>query len=191
MEKTPSPQNQKKIIKEKTFLYHMIPADMQGAVLRPLNSLKDENPELYLSKAEKYKDRKHVMEQFIPTLECAWNDVLHFSAINPQELKQALVEAGMEPIEMKFYQIDPSLLDPNQTTIYIYQEKASNDKMNPKNFAKYDLDTLAEHSTLSQMTKDYYKEKYSKGEKPLLFVGVSHILHKGSIDVSDFPVIVV
>jgi len=31
----------------------MVPADMQGAVLHPLNSLKDESPELYLSKAEK------------------------------------------------------------------------------------------------------------------------------------------
>lgn len=191
MEKTPTPQNQPETIKEKAFLYHMVPADMQGTVLHPLNSLKDKNPELYLSKAEKYKDREHVMEQFIPTLECAWNDVLHFSAINPQELKQALVEAGMEPREMKFYQIDPSLLDPEQTTIYLYQEKASADKMNPKNFAEYNPDTLGEHSVLSQMTKDYYKEKFSKGERPLLFVGVPHILHKGPIDVSDLPVIVV
>ena len=191
MEKIPPHKNQIEADKEKTFLYHMVPADMQGTVLHPLNSLKEANPELYLSKAEKYKDRQNVMAQFIPTLECAWNDVLHFSAINPQELKRALVEAGMEPREMKFYQIDPSLLDPTQTTMYLYQEKAGDDKMNPKNFAEYNPDTLAEHSALSQMTKDYYKEKYGKGERPLLFVGVPHILHKGSIDVSDLPVIVV
>ena len=191
MEQIPTPPNQTEAKKDKTYLYHMVPAYMQGSVLHPLNSLKDTNPELYLSKAEKYEDRKHVMEQFIPTLECAWNDVLHFSAINPAELKQALVEAGMNPREMKFYQIDPSLLDPKQTTIYLYQEKRSEDKMNPKNFSEYDPEKLAEHSALSQATKDYYKEKFSKGERPLLFVGVPHILHKGSIDISNLPIIVV
>jgi hypothetical protein len=191
MKETPTPQNQIETKKEKTFLYHMVPADMQGNVLHPLNSLKDTNPELYLSEAKKYDDRKHVMEQFIPTLECAWNDVLHFSAINPAELKQELLKVGMNPREMKFYQIDPSLLDPKQTTIYLYQEKASEDKMNPKNFAEYDPEKLGEHSALSQVTKDYYKEKFGEGERPLLFVGVPHILHKGSIDVSDLPVIVV
>ena len=191
MEKTPTPQNQAETKKEKNYLYHGVPPDMQGTVLHPLNSLKDKNPELYLSKAEKYKDRKHVMEQFIPTLKCAWNDVLHFSAINPVELKKALVEAGMNPREMKFFQIDPSLLDPRQTTIYLYQEKTNEDKMNPKNFVEYDPEKLEEYSALSQYTKDYYKEKFSKGERPLMFVGVPHILHKGSIDVSDLPVIVV
>ena len=191
MEKAPTPQNQPESDKEKSFLYHMVPADMQGTVLHPLNSLKDINPELYLSKAGKYDDRKHIMEQFIPTLECAWNDVLHFSALNPQELKQALVEAGMEPKEMKFYQIDPSLLDPKQTTIYLYQEKENEDKMNPDNFSDYDPEKLSAHSVLPQLTRDYYKEKFGKGERPLLFVGVPHILHKGSIDVSNLPVIIV
>ncbi len=169
----------------------MVPADMQGTVLHPLNSFQETNPELYQSKVSKYEDRKHVMEQFIPTLECAWNDVLHFSPIHPASLKQALLEAGMEPREMKFFQIDPDLLNPEQTTIYLYADRASEDKMNPENFSEYTSDELVKHATVSQITKEYYKEKFSAGERPLLFVGVPHILHKGSIDVSDLPVIVV
>lgn len=179
------------IPKSQNYLYHMVPVDMQGNVLYPLNSLKETNPELYLSKAKKYEGRKHIMEQKIPTLDCAWNDVLHFTAINPTKLKQALVEAGMDPKELQFYQIDPSQLDPNQTTIYLYQEKKNKDKMNPKNFVEYDPAKLAEHSKLSQRTKDYYKEKFSKGERPLLFVGVPHVLYKGSIDISNSPIITV
>ena len=48
MEKTPTPQNQTEAKKSKNYLYRMIPADMQGNVLHPLNSLKDTNPKLYL-----------------------------------------------------------------------------------------------------------------------------------------------
>ena len=131
------------------------------------------------------------MEQFIPTLECAWNDVLHFSAINPQELKQALVEAGMEPKEMSFYQVDPGLLDPKQTTIFLYRERVNEANMSPDNFSDYDPEQLSAYSVLPQLTKDYYKEKFGKNEQPLLFIGVPHILHKGSIDVSNLPVIIV
>jgi hypothetical protein len=191
MENTSLPENKQESKKEETFLYHMVPDDMHGNTLHPLNSLADLNPDLYLSKKKKYKDREHVMEQFIPTLKCVWNDVLHFSAINPVELKKALIESGMDPKEMKFYQIDPNLLNPKNTTIYLYQEKSNEDAMNSKNFLEYDPEKLAEHSALSQATKDYYREKNSNSERPLLFVGINHILHKGSIDISDLPIIVV
>jgi hypothetical protein len=97
----------------------------------------------------------------------------------------------MNPREMKFYQVDPDLLDPKLTTIYLYQERDSKDKMNPENFAEYKSNLVDEHATLPEMTKEYYKDKFGKGERPLLFIGVPHILHKGSIDISDLPIITV
>lgn len=42
-----------------------------------------------------------------------------------------------------------------------------------------------------EVTKKYYKESFDKEQKPLLFVGIPHIFHKGPIGVSNFPVIVV
>ncbi len=187
----PTPQSHVEINKNKTYLYHMVPEDMKGTLLQPLNFLRETNPDLYLSKVGKYKDRNHVMEQFIPALECVWNDVLHFSAINPMELKKALIDAGMNPREMKFYQIDPNLLDPKQTTIYLYQEGVNKDGINSENFLEYDPEKLTEHSVLSQATQEYYKETFNKGENPLLFVGVPHILHKGSVDIAELPIIIV
>ncbi len=189
MKKIPTTQNRAKIRKKKTYLYHWVPPDMQGTVLYSLNSLKDIHPKVYLSQAEKYDDRKYLMEQFIPTLKCAWNDVIHFSAIDPLELKKTLVEAGMEPKEMKFYQIEPGLLDPRHTTIYLYPGRE--DAMNPKNFTDYDPKKLEVHSILLQVTKNYYKDKISKGEKPFYFVRVPHILYLGSVDISHSPIIIV
>ena len=84
---------------EKTYLYHKVSANMDGAVLHPLSTLKETHPELYVAHVAKYNGREHVMEQFIPTLGAKWNDVLHFTPIHPEELKKALVEAGMEPHE--------------------------------------------------------------------------------------------
>jgi len=189
MERSPISDNQEE--RPKPRLYHIVPSDMQGTVLHPLNALKDIRPDLYVAKAGKYEDRKHIMQQFIPTLECAWNDVLHFTAVDPRELKQALVDAGMEPREMKFYEIDPSLLDPKRTTIYLYSDKTGEEKMAPEHFRTYDPENLQEHAVLPEVTKEYYKRMYAKGEKPLAFIGIPHILHKGSLDISDLPVVTV
>lgn len=192
MEKAPSSDRKtEERARTPSFLYHMVPEDMRGDSLYPLNALKNEHPDLYVAKAAKYEDRRHIMEQFLPTLEAAWNDVLHFTAIDPKELKEALVEAGMEPKEMRFYQLDPSLLDPKHTTVYLYQDKSNDSKMSPENFKEYDPQKLDEHATLPEETKKYYKEMFAKGERPLMFVGVPHILHKGSVDVSNLPVITV
>lgn len=169
----------------------MVPQDMRGTTLHPLNELKTIHPDLFASQAGKYEGRSHIMEQFIPTLEAAWNDVLHFTAIHPAELKKALVEAGVGPREMKFYQVDPALLDPAKTTIYLYSDKSGSEKMAPENFAEYDPQGLDVHAILPETTKQYYKDQVAKGGKPLLFIGVPHILHKGSIDVSNLPVLTV
>lgn len=176
---------------EKQYLYHMVPENMEGTMLHPLNRLKDSAPHLYLAHAEKYQDRSHIMEKFIPTLECAWSDVLHFTAVHPAEIKKALTEAGLQPAEMKFYQIDPRLLDPEQTTIYLYRDASTGTDISEQDFTGFNPNDLDSHASLPNHTKDYYKRMASEGKRPLTFIGVPHILHKGSIDISDLPIITV
>lgn len=125
----------------------------RGTVLYPLNTLRDTHPELYTSKAKKYEGREHVMDQHILTLNCVWNDVLHFTAIDPTVLKQVLVDAGWSPIEMKFYQIDPRLLDPKKTTVWLNPKKNEANSMDPSFFEKYNPKTLDQYSTIPQTTK--------------------------------------
>lgn len=115
--------------------------------------------------------------------------MLQFSAINPFELKAALVEAGMQPREMKFFQIDPNLLDPTKTTIYLF--RGDSDIEDPNSYESFTPAKVAALGELSNVTKDYYKKMYSEGKKPLMFIGVPHILHKGDVDISELPVITV
>jgi hypothetical protein len=180
----------------KQYLYHMVPEDMKRteegkAVLYPLNMLKEKFPGLYEVNAEKYgsdEKRKGIPDRLIPTLEnAAWGDVVHLTAIHPKDLIKALSDAGFAPKELKFYQVDPELLDPKNTTIYLYQDDPS--KEEAESFTVYKPKSLQEHAVVPEKTKEYYREKFSQKERPLLFVGVPHIFHKGPIDVSNFPVI--
>lgn len=184
--------------KPKHYLYHMVPegmkTDYEGQhILYPLNILKERFPELYQVNAAKYSGseyRKAIPGMLIPTLEAAaWGDVIQLSPIHPEDLKEALIEAGFEPREFKFYQIDPALLDPEKTTIFLYREDKEDE--DPENFDTYSPEKIAEHAVVPERTKAHYREQRVRNQKPFLFVGVPHIFHKGPIDVSDFPVITV
>ncbi len=171
------------------YLYHWVPKNMQGDTLYPLNLLKEEYPELYTDYAKNYEGREKVMEQFIPTLNCLWNDVLHLSAVHPQVVKDALTEAGMQgDLKIACYEIDPHLLDQEKTTVY-FDTASGADKMKEDNFVPFNPNETEKYSSLPQETKDYYKEIYSKGGRPLVFHKVVHILYKGTINIKGLSVI--
>ena len=190
----------------KQYLYHIVPDAMRLSeeghpILYPLNIIKEKFPDLYEVEIKKYRDsenakRQNIPLQIVPTLEqAAWGDVIQLSAIHPEDIKKALLEAGFSPRELKFYQVDPNLLDPQKTTIFLYRKDMED--IDPKNFAKFDPENLHEHAEVPERTREYYREVSDtnkitgKNNRPFLFVGVPHIFHKGPIDVSNFPVIVV
>lgn len=120
-------------------LYHMVPKNMSGTVLYPLNQFRERMPEVYAAHVAKYAGREAVMAQRIPNLDCLWNDALHFTAVDPVVIREALREAGaQEGVSWKFYR--------NRRMIV-------------------------------------------KGERLLLFHCVPHILYKGSLDVTNIPVV--
>jgi hypothetical protein len=162
---------------------------MEGDTLHPLNQLKEIFPELYNKQVSKYKGREIVMEQFIPTLGCYWNDVLHLSAIHPKDVKKALVEAGLEyDITIRCYQLDSNVLEKENTTIYFSGDIPS-ERMKAKNFTEYKVDELDKYSFLPQETVDYYREEIKENRRPLLFHKAPHILYKGSIDIKHCSIV--
>lgn len=172
-----------------TYLYHWVPKNMQGDVLYSLNVLKEKHPNLYEYYANIYEGREHVMEQFIPTLGCLWNDVLHLSAVHPQAIRGALVEAGMKSdIKWRAFEIDPHDLDPEKTSVYL-NASLDQDRMKRDNFAPFEPDNLEQYAVLSQETKDYYKKVYDQGGQPLAFHKVVHVLYRGSLDTKGLKII--
>jgi len=174
-----------------THLYHLVPKDQSGTLLYPLNQLRDVEPDLYTLKKRKYFDREHIMERSVPILDCLWNDVLHLSPIPPDELKEALVTAGMAEQTMSFYQIDPASLDLDKTVIYLHLTTDGVTPPDVNEFIPYDIDRLQDLAPIPEATKNYYSEQYSSGHKPLRFLGIPHILYKGTIDTTALPIVTV
>jgi len=160
---------------------------MIGDVLYPLNELKRSNPHVYEKEVMKYTGREHILEDIIPMLDCLWNDVLHFSPVHPSLIKSALAECGKE-FHAEYFEIPADMFDPKNTILYLNGEMAKKD---PLNWKEYDPALLPRYSQMPELTKKYYKEKLEKGEQPLLYAKIPHVLYRGSMDTRGFERIAV
>lgn len=173
------------------YLYHAVPKDLEGDTLYPLNTLKEKYPNLYKTKVAKYADRESILQIKIPTLDCLWNDVLHFTAVPPELLIAELSEAGRTYTPMNFYKVDPRLLKTEDTTVYLYKNRTNNWHVSDDEFVPLLIEDLPSYASIPDFTKQYYRERYLAGEKPLLYHGVPHILYKGSLRVHELPIVTV
>lgn len=163
---------------EKFVLYHGVPAQMQGEILHPLNDLKETCPEVYAKERAKYDKRQGLLESTIPGTNWRWNDAIHLSAVHPSELSSALREAGGSPPPFEAFEIDPEAHGMNaQNTVFYFNPIGGEEYSEP-----FDPVKLAGYARIPEATKKYYQEMFARGEKPFLYHGVPHILHKGSLD---------
>jgi len=173
-----------------SYIYHLAPQDLRGTKLYPLNKLKTVFPELYEQHAQKYSWRKETMQGHIPILNCLWNDVLHFSPVHPSLVKSALQGAGFKVGQWRVFKFDARKLEPEKTVLYRYLHQDRRDKYTlPGNFEPFSTEQLSEINDLSQRTKSYYRETFREGKRPLMFVGVPHVLYKGSLDISEVEIL--
>ena len=118
--------------------------------------------------------------------------LLRFSAVDPKEIKQALIEAGRDPdFSLHCYRIDPASIDPKNAIVYLFAHADGKDEMGAENFVPYDPNEMAGFSVMPQATKDYYKEAIAKGERPLRYYRIPHILYKGILDITGLSIVTV
>ncbi len=173
------------------FLFHMVPPDMHGHVLYPLNALKDVRPDLYQAEAAKYEGRGRLLTRRIEPLDCLWNDVLHLTAIEPAVLKAALVDAGASPNPWSFYCIDPAALDMRNAMVFLSRLPMTEMGIDPRDFAPYDPAGVEPYAQVPEATKAYYRARIAEGKRPLLFAHAPHIFYRGPIDVSSCEIVTV
>jgi len=172
------------------FLYHRKRADMQGNILYPLNTLKDIHPELFNELVRKYGGREWILTGKIPKLDCLWNDVIHMTAVSPFDIRDALLEAGHELKNFKWFKIPVESLDPKNLIVYLYKEKMVGKKtIDPSEFEDFDMNKMEEYGEIGDGTKKYFKEKIQNNEDPMMFHMIPHILYKGTIDISNIELI--
>lgn len=171
-------------------LYHILPQNMQGTTLYPLNRLKEVDRSLYEQERSKYQGREEIMEHRIPILDCLWNDVLHLSAVHPSDIKQAMIEAGREgAFSLKCVEIETQKLEYEKLVVYLYQQSTPEEKLQKENFVAFSQELVEVYKKVPEETKSYYRQCYNAGKRPLVFYKIPHFLYQGTIDIKDCNII--
>ena len=163
---------------------------MSGTILYPLNKLKSIYPNIYQEEIKKYEGREKLLEAPIPPLKCLWNDVLHFTAVSPEELKANLSKADIHHPPTSFFKIPIFLIEGENSIAFTYRRDKS---LIPifKEYEKFDPNRMGVYRNVPEETIEYYKQKKSEGVRPLLYHLVPHILYKGDIETKDLEIVIV
>jgi hypothetical protein len=173
-------------------IYHIVPPRVEGPVLMPLNQLKSSYPALYEQHAAKYQGREVLMQQMIPYMNSRWNDVLQFSPVHPEQIRDAVVGAGFGWRTMLVFEIDTEKAGFSQenASIFINKVRESGDfTLKDDDFEPYSLEVLSKYQNIPDVTVNAFKDAKAKSEPPLLFLWVPHVLFKGTIPVEKLKII--
>lgn len=151
------------------FVYHEISEDFIGDTLYPLNTLKNIYPDVYTREVKKYTGRKEIQNKKIPSLNCTWLDVIHFSCVDPKIIFDELVHIGFDYQMDEYIQLNANELDVNKWVVFqdnVYDGGVFFDSLD-----------AVDCSTLPVETIEYYKECYKENKHPLIFAGIPHLLY--------------
>lgn len=176
------------------YIYHLRPDPFEGTSLIPLNSM-DVNSDLYKRHADKYIGRENLMLEMIPKLNCKWNDVVQFSALNPQIIASKLKEINprMELARTEYFKIPIDEIV-SKYEVAIYERRANKVKgdftLHSDDVELLTLDNYKELTEVPITTINYWNEVKTSGGNFLWFPYVPHIFVKGIIDTSGLEVCV-
>jgi hypothetical protein len=162
----------------------MVPRDLMGQELMPLNELKEEYSEVYEREVKKYEGRESILGTRIHPLDCLWNDVLHFTAIHPLNILEILQKLDFPTDRIrKWFAVDISKFNPENTIVFL--DKQSIDRNAEEQYVAFEKNDLPIYQNIPQETLEYYKAMRNQGKMPLLFHGVPHIFYRGRFAKKD------
>ena len=174
-------------------IYHLIPDPFQGTSLIPLNQM-EQSSDLYKSHASKYEGREGLMDTRIPKLNCKWNDVIHFSCIDPKivacEIKKIMPDLKLRRAKYFKIHID-QILTHHRPVIFINNPKNKNDIFHILNSEVMDLskETYKELTAVPEYTIEYWIKAHEKNQPLLWFAFMPHIFINEAVDATEFEVI--
>lgn len=178
------------------YIYHMVPKEMIGDKLIPLNALSEISPHLYKKYTKKYcshPDRLKLLKRQIPKLNCLWNDVIHFIPLNPYYVYEALTCLGIKIKEkQRFFKIPIERLTNNTNAIYFYTKenyKGPAMNINESEIKLLHIETYKELKELPSASLDYYKVENEKGNGFGLFAYIPHLLSLGEVQIKDVEIV--
>lgn len=160
---------------------------MEGSELITLSQMFAKDPVLHQKYLEKYKGREEILERRIPLLDCLWNDVVQLLPLHPRKLFEMQLQLGLisEIPEYRYFQVDPTILNSHNSAVY-FKTAPGEENVSVQWLRDINLEDLQE---VPSATIKYYESMVGSGEPVFNYQFVPHILHRGSIDISESRVI--
>lgn len=178
------------------YIYHMVPKELMGNKLIPLNSLKKNYPDLYENYTKKYfnhPERPKLLTRKIPKLNCLWNDVVHFLPLHPYHVYTAIKSLDIKTKEeQQFFKIPFENLKHNKNVIYLYSKekyKGPAEHIDEDDIMIIENKDYTELKEIPSDTLEYYKMEKEKGSNFGLFPYIPHLLSLGEVDIKDIEII--
>ena len=176
-----------------SYVYHAVPDRLTGTTLEPLARLKTTAPELHDAAIAKYDDdpsRRNIPRRHVAKLDCAYEEVINLSPLNPSLIHQCWNDLGVSLGSSHWFAIPIDRLRglPAVVTIPDRQTGVGED-IGDDAVTWLDPDQHQELIKLPDKTVQWYRKLANSGRRGAWFVGVPHILVKGSISVAGLEAI--
>ena len=171
-----------------SYLYHVVFGgdSLRDGMLYPLSEIATKHPDLYELYAAKYADRPQVPQQRIPHLNCLWGDVVFLTPVHPDRLCLVLAQCLEKSFPSFAYQEIPVAdLDYSKLVIWPFRSR----EFDPAEVVLFTPELLGSLREVPESTREYLLEERSNDGRPLLFVHVPHVLYKGAINMSGYPLL--
>lgn len=173
------------------YIYHLKPEPFEGKSLIPLNKMNKES-QIYKNQAKKYLGREDLMEQNIPLLNCKWNDVVHFSSINPQMIVDKLKEfdTNLKVVRPYYFKIPiQHVIEKYDAVVFDRKKREKGDfTIREDEVVSLQKTTFQELRKVPDETVKFWSSVRANGGKFLWFPFIPHIFVKGEVETSDFEI---
>lgn len=170
------------------FVYHIVPANLVGQDLHPLNRLSEIHPRLAEEHSAKYAGREWLRRMPVTPLGCTWSDVLMFSPVHPSHVTGAIRHAGLQIRPLRWFALPAERLAPESTVIVLPGPSERQQDPTAMRYHPYSAAALAAFSAVPDVHRRYLAG-LRPGDRPLLFAQIAHVVHRGSVDVGSLEVL--
>ena len=159
---------------------------MEGTRLIPLNQM-DKEKDLYNKYSKKYIGREDLIEQRFPILDCLWNDVVQFSALDPRVIIKELRKYNEDLIlsRKSFYKFSVKDIVSSYEAIVFDRDTSRKDKsfeIEPHEVMELKENSYRELESVPKRTIEYWERVKKDGGVFLMFPFITHVMVKGKVD---------
>lgn len=186
-------------------VYHAVPREMRGTIIYPLERLAEVHPDLHATQTPKYAGREQVRSFTVPDLNRSFTDTVHCGPIHPYRLFAARWALGFDPSAHSdtrhftglFFEIPVERIRPlgvvwyRWETLWINGAPGEDVPLVPPldEFEPFNRDRYAPLPAVPAAHLAYLQRMHDRGQPPLMFVHIPHVLVGGPIDVSGLRVV--